>query len=62
MSRTYNAGGNDERTDWIAKMRRLVKKYPNEIGIKEALEWGLGRAKRVAKKIGGLGKRLATAK
>lgn len=57
--RTYHDGANDERTAWLASLRRdeQIEKSPAVIAyIQKKVKWGLGRNERYNAKPGGLGR------
>lgn len=62
-SKTYNEGANDERSVWLAKLRRALKSFPATSGaleirvfLEELIDWGKQRAART-KKPGGIGRK-----
>jgi hypothetical protein len=57
--RSYHAGANDERTDWIAKVKREKKvlegkSFPPSYVLDRLLRFGLRRVQRVKNRQGGL--------
>ena len=62
---TYNEGGSDERSAWLAKLRRIVSRNTSDFDpalsrrklAQSLIRWGLGRSARTATRTGGLGRR-----
>ena len=60
-AKTYHEGANDERTSWLASLRRDLKTEGHNDSVRSYIQdkiaWGLKRNERYDAKPGGLRKR-----